>query len=97
MAAGKPIVATSIEGYSSVITHDFDGLLVPPKDDVALAINIERLLKDSVLRQRLVKNAARTVHQYRWESVAGRVLDHYEAKLERETITVSGRHDVVVT
>lgn len=97
MAAGKPIVATSIEGYSSVITHDFDGLLVPPKDDVALAINIERLLKDSVLRQRLVKNAARTVHQYRWESVAGRVLDHYEARLERETITVSGRHDVVVT
>ena len=36
MAAGKPVVATNIDGYASVITHQEEGLLVEPKSDDAL-------------------------------------------------------------
>ena len=82
MAAGKPIVATSIEGYSSVITNGEEGLLVPPKDDQALADAIAALLQDPVLRGKLADNGLRRVDEFRWEKVAQRVLDHYLACLD---------------
>ena len=84
MAAGTPIVAAANEGYSTVIEHGVDGLLVPPKDDVALAEAIDSLLHDAQLRGRLAANGLRTAERYRWESVAGRVMDYYGSVAERE-------------
>ena len=78
MAAGPPIVASAIEGYSSVITHGREGLLVPPKDDRVLADAIELLLKDPVLRQRLAAGGRQKAEEYRWERVAGRVMEYYQ-------------------
>ena len=57
MAAGTPVIASRIEGYSSVITSGQNGLLVPPKDEEALANAIELVLKDHDLR------LARTMHE----------------------------------
>ena len=82
MAAGAPIVASGIEGYSSVITHGREGLLVPPKDEDALADAIATLVKDDSLRRRLVAAGAAHVQDYRWERVARRVMDCYEASRE---------------
>ncbi len=82
MAADKPVVATAIEGYSSVVTHDHDGLLVPPKDDEALADAIGTLLESPELRAKLISNGRRTVQEFRWERVAGRVMDYYWNYLE---------------
>jgi len=82
MAAGKPIVATAIEGYTSVITHGQEGLLAPPKDDKSLADTIEVLLKDPELRNRLAANGRRKADEYRWERIARRVMDYYLANLE---------------
>jgi glycosyltransferase involved in cell wall biosynthesis len=48
MAAGRPIVATSVGGTPELIGTD-RGLLVPPADAVALADAIERLLLDREL------------------------------------------------
>ena len=77
MAAGKPIVASAIEGYSSVLTHGQEGLLVPPKDDEALAGAIEALLKNAGLRTTLAANGRRKADQFRWDRVAGQVMDYY--------------------
>jgi phosphatidylinositol alpha-mannosyltransferase len=46
MAAGTPLVATSIEGYLTVATHQLDALLVPPGDAAALAQAIGRILEE---------------------------------------------------
>ncbi len=97
MAAGRPIVASSIEGYSSVVTHGVDGLLSPPKDDAALAASIELLLEDPSLRERLAANASRTVDEYRWERVARRVLDYYESRMERAGAAQGGRLGALAT
>ena len=78
MAAGTPIVASNIEGYSSVITHEREGLLVPPKDDEALAAAIGRVLTSAPLASRLSANGMRLVQNYRWERLAGKVMDYYE-------------------
>ena len=87
MAAGKPIVATAIEGYTSLITHGQEGLLAPPKDEKSLAGAIEVLMKDPELRKRLAANGRRKADEYRWERVARRVMDYYIANLE----SVKGR------
>ena len=81
MAAGKPVVASDIEGYSSVVTHGQEGLLVEPKQEAALAQAIDVLLRDPALRARLAANGQRKAEQYRWERVAGQVMDYYNETL----------------
>jgi len=51
MACGKPIVATTAGGMPEVVSHGETGLLVPPRDDEALAKAIVTLLKDEALRR----------------------------------------------
>ena len=43
MAAGLPVVATSVGGIPAVVRHQRDGLLVPPGDPAALAAAIANL------------------------------------------------------
>lgn len=86
MAAGTPIVATNIEGYSSVITDESNGLLVPPKNPDALAIAIERLLKDTSLQRRLASKATKDVKQYDWSKVTDQVLKVYKKHLNTNIV-----------
>ena len=82
MASGAPIVASRIDGYSDVIKDGYDGVLVPPKDEAALASTIERLLRDKILRSSLSSNGLESVQEYRWDRVAQRVMDHYLVRME---------------
>ncbi len=77
MAVGKPIVATSIEGYASVITHGREGLLVPPKNDKELACALLSLISDEPLRRQMGAQGVLTAQDYDWSKVARRVLDYY--------------------
>ncbi len=45
-----PIVTTNVPGCRDVVTHELNGLLVPPRDSQALANAIEKLLNDTSLR-----------------------------------------------
>jgi glycosyltransferase involved in cell wall biosynthesis len=53
MAAGKPVVATTAGGMPEVVVDGETGILVPPRDDHALADAIIRLLSDPGLRKRM--------------------------------------------
>ena len=41
-ATGTPVIASGIAGYSDVVTHNHDGILVPPGDPQALAEELQR-------------------------------------------------------
>ncbi len=77
MAVGKPIVATNIDGYASVVTHGEDGLLVPPKDSRALARALVSVMSNETLRQQMGARGRLKAGEYSWEHVAQRVFDYY--------------------
>jgi phosphatidylinositol alpha-mannosyltransferase len=78
MAAGKPVIATALDGYRTMVRHEQDGLLVPPADDTALAVGLCRLLSDAALRRRLADAGHAKVQAYSWPKVAQQLLEVYE-------------------
>lgn len=77
MSLGKPVVASNIEGYASVITDGVDGLLVPPKDTRALAEALISVMTDESLRRKLGTRAKARAQEYDWDHIARRVMDYY--------------------
>jgi len=53
LAAGKPMVATAVDGTPEVVVDGATGLTVPPGDPAQLARAICRLLGDPLLRDKL--------------------------------------------
>jgi phosphatidyl-myo-inositol dimannoside synthase len=69
LAAGRPLVATSVGGIPELVRDGENGLLVPEKDPVALAAAIERLHADSELRERLSVSAREfAVERLSWDT-----------------------------
>ncbi len=56
MAAGVPVIASKVGGNPELITESL-GSLVPPNDEQALSVAIERILRDAPLRNGLGRNA----------------------------------------
>jgi phosphatidylinositol alpha-mannosyltransferase len=77
MASGKPIVATDIEGYASVLSHGEEGLLVRPKDEKALANALVSLLKDDATRKQMGTQGRAKAEKYSWANIASQVIDYY--------------------
>lgn len=57
MRAGKPIVATNVGGNGESIENNHSGLLVPSKDEKALADALYKLIMNEELRKALSENA----------------------------------------
>jgi phosphatidylinositol alpha-mannosyltransferase len=79
MACGKPVVASDIVGYASLLTHNEQGLLVEPADEEALAQALLTLLKDGSLRRKMGEKGLATAPRYSWSNVARQVLDYYSS------------------
>ena len=77
MAAGKPIVASDIEGYNSVLFHGRQGLLVPRWDGEALADALGYLARNPEVGRRMGATGRQMVEKYRWEAVARQVESYY--------------------
>jgi glycosyltransferase involved in cell wall biosynthesis len=52
-ACGRAIVTTDMPGCREIVTHGYNGLLVPPRDAIALADAIAALVMDPARRQRM--------------------------------------------
>ncbi len=78
MAAGLPIVATDIPGHRSVIGDEQNAVLVPPKDESALAEALRTLIEDPALRKRLGEAAREKAEDYRWSRISSKIYDYYQ-------------------
>jgi phosphatidylinositol alpha-mannosyltransferase len=80
-AAGTPVIASGIAGYSDVVTDGVDGLLVPPGDPQRLAEELQRVAHEP---QRLAAMGAAARHsakRYAWPRIADQVTTVYERAL----------------
>jgi phosphatidylinositol alpha-mannosyltransferase len=77
MASRRPVVASDIPGYASVVTHGREGLLAEPKRPAALAEALVRLLQDRPQRDRMSEHGHVTATMYTWEKVSRRVVQYY--------------------
>lgn len=79
MSLGKPVIATRIGGLKKILTDGVDGLLVPDRDESALANAILLLLKNRKMREKIGKAARKTVlEKYNFESRAKTMLKIYK-------------------
>jgi glycosyltransferase involved in cell wall biosynthesis len=70
MAAGTPVVATTVGGLPEVVTDDVDGVLVPPGRPDALAVGVLRALGR---RDELGANARVSARRFGADAYAERV------------------------
>jgi phosphatidylinositol alpha-mannosyltransferase len=78
MATGRPVVASDIPGYRSVVTDGRDGLLVPTRDTDAIAAALVRVLRDRELAARLSQAGRQRALDFSWHRIANRVESLYE-------------------
>ncbi|MBA2536483.1 MAG: glycosyltransferase [Actinobacteria bacterium] len=84
MAAGLPVVATSVGGLPEQIAHLETGILVPPESPAAIADWIVRLHDDGRLRSRLGEAARRQVRaNFTLQAQAEGLNEAYEKALRR--------------
>ncbi|MEO5359912.1 MAG: glycosyltransferase family 4 protein [Nitrospirota bacterium] len=70
MACGVPVVAANVGGIPEVVAEN-TGLLIPPKDEIAIAKAVSTLLTDEQSRQRLGANARTWVTlNFNWGVIA---------------------------
>ncbi|MBE0415747.1 MAG: glycosyltransferase family 4 protein [Dehalococcoidia bacterium] len=82
MACRLPVVATTAGALPEVVENEKSGILVPPKDAVALAGAIKRLLKDEPLRRVMGEEGRRRVERhFTWEVAARKTLEVYQEVL----------------
>jgi glycosyltransferase involved in cell wall biosynthesis len=84
-ACGLPIVATDVTGCREVTLPGVNGILVPPRDPVAIADAVLALAGDPELRVRLGRASRRLAEdQFAEEMVVGRTMDLYRRLLAEQ-------------
>jgi phosphatidylinositol alpha-mannosyltransferase len=81
MACGKPVIATDIQGYASVLANSEEGLLVPPRDEKSLADALLSLLNDKNLRLKMGAKGRIKAEKYSWPNISRQVMDYYNSLL----------------
>jgi glycosyltransferase involved in cell wall biosynthesis len=79
-ARGRAVVATDGGGIPDLVTHEVEGLLVPPADTIALASALERVLADPELAERM--GAAARVRYADWHSTPEQLAGEMRALVE---------------
>jgi D-inositol-3-phosphate glycosyltransferase len=78
MACSTPVIASDVGGLQFTVVPEETGLLAPPKDEVAFAEAIDRILSHPDWRNQLGQRARRRVEEkFSWDGVAHQLSDLY--------------------
>ncbi|WP_338750107.1 glycosyltransferase [Bacillus sp. FJAT-52991] len=79
MAAQRPVVVSRTGGLKSFVLHEETGLLFTPGDSWSLQLQLERLLHDRELKDRMRMNGYQLAKNvYSWEKISGQTKQVYD-------------------
>lgn len=82
MASGTPVVASNTGGLRFTVVNEVTGLLVPPRDTIALSNSIDRILKNLPLAKKLGEAGRERVRQsFSWEKTVNQISNLYVSLL----------------
>ena len=86
MATGRPIITSDAPGCRETVVHNVSGMLVPPRDTLALADAMRRLARDSSLRTEMADAAwRRCASKYAVEKVNHSMFRHLGLDVKAES------------
>lgn len=87
MASGLPVITSSKNGGSQIITGGVDGFILDdPEDSVALAGLLRRLYEEPELCRTVGENAARTAQAYTWDRNAAETWEFLKEAAARKAL-----------
>lgn len=89
MASGVPVVAPAAGGPLDLVAHGRTGLLVPPRDPVAVREAVRALAADAGTRAAYGAAGRETVEGRTWAAVGDRLIAHYEDVLAARRTAVA--------
>lgn len=90
MASGLPVIVTPNTGATDIVESGLEGLVVPPRDAVALAGALLSLYEDEPKRRAMAEAAARTARRWTWDAYGDRVVSAYTGLAERASAGAAG-------
>ena len=91
MAAGLPVITSSIGQLKELIHDGKNGMLVPPDNPKALSNALLKLLQNSKLRYVFGKNARSFAFKYHaWDSIVMRILNLCSIKISEKVYPLKG-------
>jgi phosphatidyl-myo-inositol alpha-mannosyltransferase len=79
MAAGKPVLASDVEGYRDVLQHGREGELLSPTDEGAWARALVRLSREPARAAAYGERGRLAAQRHAWPSIAREVLGLYRS------------------
>lgn len=77
-AFGKPVVATSVGEFPTLVENSGAGRVAPPDDPRQLAAAIVDVLTDDDAREEMAANSRRMIDRLSWERIADEHVELYE-------------------
>lgn len=77
-ANSLPLVATNVGGIPSSVTDGFDGILVSPKNSLELEAGINKIISDSILRKKIIKNGFDRVKKFTVNNFVSQVINCFD-------------------
>jgi glycosyltransferase involved in cell wall biosynthesis len=84
MAAGRPVVATAVDGSPEAVYDGRTGFLVKPSDVKGTALKITELLRDPSLRKRMGEEGKKHVGEFDIHKMVQNQQELYLKLIERK-------------
>ena len=83
-SCGKPIVATDVPGCREIVQEGINGFLVPPRNSIALAEALIKLITNKELRLQMGSRGREIViKEFAVEKVVAKTMTLYEELLQQ--------------